>query len=459
MNSRASLFKKSKIALGLISCGVFLSLSFQNCGKFSTQETSGDPLNSAINIFAADSPAGPLIPDVATISADKTIRVGQRRADRSGDFKLVAGSGTVDPGSGLFTPSGNNTDAIIGRPDANGNWSYSFVKVAAEGSALALSPSALLVAPGQQVKLSAAGGTAPYSYFLNGVNHSKIDQNTGVLTAGEVDETFLVQVMDYKGKIAQSSVSIKKGTLHPMGLLTSPNPIIGGKPTTFVVMGGTGPYTLSQNSGTGSLAGQIYTPTYVPGTATFTAIDAQSQRLLISSKIIDDPNSPIVTVGNKAFLDPGTYQFVVPAFHAITVSVSGGSGGGGGGYYGSAGTAGSSSNFGNVLIGNGGGGGGTVYGFSAGASGTGGSATGGATNTVGGGVAGGTGGSIGYGDRGGTGGAGGLAQTTYNPMQLKPGTVVTVVVGPGGVGGINYSGYYAKNSGDGMPGKIIITWY
>ena len=458
MAKRFSILKKSKIAIGLFSSTLLMLIAFQNCGKFSTIQTPGDPLDSLQNLFAADSPSGPLIPDVATIRADQTLRFSQRRATQAGEFKLIAGQGTVDPLTGVFSPSGDGTDAIVGRQDSVGNWSYSFVKVAGPGSAVALSPSAVLLAPGQQIKLSAAGGTPPYSYFLNGLNHASLDRNSGLVTAGDVEESFLVQVMDYAGKMAQSTVTIKKGTYPAMGILSSPNPMIIGKPVTFIVMGGTGPYTLKQDSGFGSLAGQIFSPGFVPGQVSFTVQDAQGQRLQMRSQVIDDPTAAVVYVGNKAFFDPGTYQFVVPPFHSISISVSGGGGGGGGGFYGTAGTTGTGSSFGSVLQASGGTGGSPVASFYAtGASGLGGAAKGGSTNTVGGGSPGGTGGSMGYGDRGGTGGGGGFAKIIYDPSQLKSGSTVTIVVGAGGVGGNNY--YTGKNSGDGTAGRVIITWY
>ena len=96
---------------------------------------------------------------------------------------LSRGGGSIDPKSGVYTPSSDFTDAIIGRRDGQGTWSYAFVKVTSADMPVALSPSAVLLAPGTQITLEAAGGTSPYIYSVNLGSASSVDAISGVFTA------------------------------------------------------------------------------------------------------------------------------------------------------------------------------------------------------------------------------------------------------------------------------------
>ena len=463
------------IQLGLSSVLVSVTLlSFQNCGRFSTLDTGALAGNTTGSFGLASSvplAAGPLTPEVSTITSGQTLQLTQANGSSSGAYQVVAGSGTVDPSTGLFTPAGNNTDAIVGRPDVDGHWSYSFVKVASAGMPMALSPAGSLLASGQSVKISAAGGSAPYIYSLNSGSHSIIDAVTGVVTAGSVDETAVVTCTDSNGKTATASVEVKMATDPAMAVLYAPNPMIVSRQVTFVVVGGTAPYTIALVSGNGSVNGKVFTPDDLPGSVAFTITDSHGQVVHINSQVIDDPTLPAVVAGAMTFDTPGTYTYVVPSFHSISVEVKGAGGGGGGrgsnNGYGATGSPGALSSFGDSVLANGGGGGvGGAWLGRCGYQGADGTATGGDTNVTGGGATYGLSGSYGNGDCGGSGGSGGKAVINYSRVvvtstlntsvnHLAPGTSITIVVGAGGMGGLD--GWGTRTATPGADGSVVIT--
>lgn len=155
-----------------------------------------------------------------------------------------------------------------------------------------------------------------------------------------------------------------------------------------------------------------------------------------------------VIPGSVSYTTPGTYSFTVPYFRTLTADVRGAGGGGGGWrgsgpyiYYGGDGTYSYFAAPDATLIGYGGSGGsGADITGVTGNNGANGSAAGGSTNTAGGAGNGGLpaiGGYPGTSYWAGYGGAGGRAVRIWNRASglLLPKTVITIVVGPGGVAG------------------------
>lgn len=185
------------------------------------------------------------------------------------------------------------------------------------------------------------------------------------------------------------------------------------------------------------------------------------------------------TGGSQSYLTAGTFYFTVPAYLTLTVTVNGAGGGGEGGDYkylidireaadsygyyrgGNGGTGGASSfNSPTPLVGNGGIGGNVD-----------GTASGGSTNTTGGGAAGGAGGisrTDGLGDapttaNGVKGGEGGLSYREWSRDAGGPtiGSVISVVVGAGGLGGSKGTGVKGSafsGGSNGGTGSVLITW-
>ncbi|MBP9757008.1 MAG: hypothetical protein KBD06_00250 [Candidatus Pacebacteria bacterium] len=190
---------------------------------------------------------------------------------------------------------------------------------------------------------------------------------------------------------------------------------------------------------------------------------------------------------------PGNYTFTVPTYGSLTVTVNGAGGGGSSGrveglgvtigtkmcgsvYLGNscvfqAGSNGGSSRFGSGMVAYGGTGAPQgadwLYTWSIPASpGSPGGGSGGAI-TTGGGASGGIGGQgstcnlSGAPMCGASGGAGGRVVTTYPVGALTPGSVLSVVVGSGGAGGVA-SGItiaaYAPPGGAGAPGSVTVSW-
>jgi hypothetical protein len=271
--------RRLKLILSFIALTLVTSLGFQNCGKFSAVGADGEfGLISSASVSGA---AGALTPAVVTISPNQTLQFSQSNDDKSGKFQMIAGYGSIDSRSGVYTPTMDLTDAIVGRRDSLGNWSYAYVKVAAADGPVALIPSAILLAPGGKLTLNAAGGTPPYVYAMNLGSASIIDAVTGELTASNNEETATITAVDAFGKTAQSSVEIKR-SVKTMRVLNTPNPILSGRSAVFVVNGGTSPYSLELVSGNGSVSGQVYMPGTFTGTASFRFTDSRGQVIHMS---------------------------------------------------------------------------------------------------------------------------------------------------------------------------------
>ncbi len=191
-------------------------------------------------------------------------------------------------------------------------------------------------------------------------------------------------------------------------------------------------------------------------------------------KRVSSPVSP----GSVDFTSPGVYNFTVPSFNSMVVTIWGGGGGGGAGTGSQGGLAGTGSSFLSQSAGGGGGGGNSSQ-----PGGGGGSATGGNVNTVGnaGGVGSdfggnGFGGNAPNGGAGGTrgqnggfpggggggrdlfgfgwgsgGGSGGYVQRTYTSGEIAVGSTVSLTVGTGGLGAV-------LGSGSGANGRVSISW-
>lgn len=209
----------------------------------------------------------------------------------------------------------------------------------------------------------------------------------------------------------------------------------------------TSPYSISWN-----------TTTATNGSHSLTAVarDAAGNTTTSAARTVTVSN---VVAGSQSYTTAGSYNFSVPSYNTLTVTVWGGGGGGSQGAMGPIPTAGGQSSWNGAVIAYGGGAGSGVGG------GAGGTASGGTTNTTGGagsttggnspnGGAGGAAGSPGTAPGGGGGGSigayggggGGYSTRTYSVGQLTVGASIPVVVGAGGTGTA------------GAVGRVTITW-
>lgn len=196
--------------------------------------------------------------------------------------------------------------------------------------------------------------------------------------------------------------------------------------------------------------------------------------LILPFRRIIPAAGPSIIPGSASYTSPGTYTFIVPYYHSLTVDVRGSGGGGGGSrfsdstiYYASNGTY---SYFGApdaTLIGYGGGGAnGCVWSPPRnGDNGGPGEAFNGDTNINGGGNPGGIGAIINPGSGslvGGQGGASGRAIRTWVRSQwytkLTPRSAITIVVGAGGARSECEPTYVTRFNTDGSHGAVYISW-
>jgi hypothetical protein len=144
----------------------------------------------------------------------------------------------------------------------------------ANSSALSVSPSSATVAYNQSITLQAAGGTAPYTYYLvSGYTLGSINSTTGVFNAGGTAGSVQIQIMDANNsvvtadiQVASTSSSSNSATatsvfsIYPISSSLTINGSLA-----FNASGGTPPYTYMVSAGGGSFSSNIY---YAPAYAT-----------------------------------------------------------------------------------------------------------------------------------------------------------------------------------------------
>jgi hypothetical protein len=171
------------------------------CKEFSFFGVLGDRIDDTSLII---SPATVIVPMNSTV----TFTASGGRPPYS--FALVAGTGSVDAGTGLYTAPGTAGNAAVRVTDSKGQRSDAAVTVITTVGALAISPPLVTMGPGGSLRFMATGGTPPYTFSLtaNGSGTASVDAATGDYTAGVSLGTDQVQVMDSASATRTATVTV-----------------------------------------------------------------------------------------------------------------------------------------------------------------------------------------------------------------------------------------------------------
>ncbi len=222
-------------------------------------------------------------------------------------FSLASGAGTVNASTGVYTAPNSAGSATVRVTDGVGNTASATVSVF---SVLGISPASATLAANNQLTLSAAGGTGPYTFSVfsgTGV----INASTGVYTAPVSAGIATVRVTDSVGAVADASITINNALqISPASQTTLINSTI-----TFSETGGVAPFTYSIVTGTGVVNAStgVYTAPASNGTATVRVTDS-----------IGNTSNASVTVTTTMSISPTSSTIAVN--NTQTFSVTGGTG-------------------------------------------------------------------------------------------------------------------------------------
>jgi hypothetical protein len=188
-------------------------------------------------------------------------------------FSILAGVGSIDPDTGLYSaPAGAGT-ATIEVTDAKGRRRQAWVTVIPPGSlALMLSPFSAILNVHNQVQFSAFGGQPPYLYSVVS-GPGNINPVNGKYVATSTPGLVTVRVADAASQTAESTLEI----LAPFALSPDKATVSATSTCLFTASGGKPPYSYALASPTlGSIdpAGGLYTAPALAGSDTVLASDA-----------------------------------------------------------------------------------------------------------------------------------------------------------------------------------------
>lgn len=183
-------------------------------------------------------------------------------------FSVFSGVGIINPSTGVYTAPATSGVATIHVTDSLGAIASASVTI---NNALLISPLSQTTLINSSITFSQSGGVAPFLYSII-AGTGAIDANTGVYSAPASNGTATVRVTDNLGNISDASVTITTAlSISPASLTLAVN-----NTATFSAVGGTGPFTFSRFSGTGTVNAStgVYTAPAAAGSAVVRVTDS-----------------------------------------------------------------------------------------------------------------------------------------------------------------------------------------
>ncbi len=224
-------------------------------------------------------------------------------------YSLVAGGGTIDSSTGLYSPNGYVGSAIVKVTDAVGHILINTITI---NPALKISPTAKTLWTMTTQSFVGVDGVPPYTYIvLTGVG--TVGLSDGLYQAPATAGTATLMVADSLGNTASASITVNQGVnLSPGSATLAP-----GNQATFTASGGPEPYTFSIVSGPGVISSSTAT------TATVTA-NAQGIIVLRVTDNVNNTSNANITVNQSLQINPATKTLAVN--NGFTFSATGGVG-------------------------------------------------------------------------------------------------------------------------------------
>jgi hypothetical protein len=272
-------------------------------------------------------------PTLITLSVNNETAFTASNGTSPYTFSIVAGTGSIDANSGVYTAPSAPGMATIRVSDSSpipkiAEATVRVNSLSGSDSNLLISPTSLTLSTNSTYSFSSSGGATPYTYSLLSGSGS-VNSSTGLYTAASSTGTATVRVTDAQGSTSDCGVTI----LESLALNPSSQAVEVNKTKAYVASGGVGTYSYSIHAGVGTInsATGIYTAPGSSGSATIKVTDSQSNvaysTITVYEPLTISPSNQSMSVNNNftftASGGHGSYSYSVPLGSGSVGAISG----------------------------------------------------------------------------------------------------------------------------------------
>ena len=227
-------------------------------------DARGNISDAAVSVFASLG----ISPATITLAVNNTATFTAGGGGSPYTYSIFTGTGSIDATTGVYTATPVSGSATVRVTDSLGATANAFVTV---NPALTISPTSQTVFVNTTITLTGANGVTPYTFSIV-TGTGSINPTTGDFTAPASNGTATVRVTDSAGNTVDASLTVTT----PLSLSPSSVILAVNNTATFVSVGGTGPFSYSRVSGTGSInvSTGVYTSPATSGAAIVRVTDS-----------------------------------------------------------------------------------------------------------------------------------------------------------------------------------------
>jgi alpha-tubulin suppressor-like RCC1 family protein len=244
-------------------------------------------------------------PSAAEVVINKTYSFSGAGGTGPYGFEVVAGDGTVNPATGLYTAPASAGSATVRVTDTKGATADAAVTIR---PVLEITPTTKTLAVNNTFTFTATGGIAPRTFTVAS-GTGTVNSSSGLYTAPAVAGVATVRVTDADGDTADCAVTINA----VLAISPTSKTLAVGNSFTFTASGGVAPYSFSVASGGGTIddSSGFYTAPGTSGVATVRVTDSYGNTA-----------DSAVTINPALAISPTSKTMVV--YKTFTFSASGG---------------------------------------------------------------------------------------------------------------------------------------